>query len=450
MASSVSSTSSLYQASGLASGIDTSKIVDAVISASSGRLNSLTQRQTDYQVQISTLGTMVSQLQALKTAASNLSTNGVVSIKPDATYSDFSVTGSAKSEASYTIQVSQVAKEAKMRSTSFTSAQDDTVVPDGNLQFAIDGTNTITIDTTGKGLADIAESINENISGLRASVISTSSGYYLNVARASTGYSGTAEAALTIVSDPGLGLSLQQSAQNAQLKIDGLSVERTTNSISDVISGVTLHLTGQSNVSNNVSFVADSSGTEAALNTFLSAYNTLATTLRGQLVTDPTQSYGDTLLNHTTVSTIQSSIQSMLTTTVVASGSVRTLSDLGLELQNDGTLSLNTARMTSAVEANPSAVNAIFSNSTNGIAKAVSSLVQQQTNLSTGTLILQQTSLKTSVSEMDDEKATIQDYLDAERKRLVAQFTNMETIISGYTSATSYLTQWANLKISSS
>ena len=180
-------TSALFQASGIASGLDTNSIVNGLITAESGPLNQLKQKQTDYNVQISTLGTLVTQLQALQTAASDLATNGVVAIQPTASYSDFTVTGSAKTEGSYAINVQQVAKEAKMRSKSFTSAQDASVVADGNLVLSIDGKNSVTIDTTGKTLADVAEAINQNISGLNASVISTSSGYYLNVARKDTG-----------------------------------------------------------------------------------------------------------------------------------------------------------------------------------------------------------------------------------------------------------------------
>jgi flagellar hook-associated protein 2 len=438
---------SLFQASGIASGLNTSSIVDALISAEAGPLNALKQKQSDYQVQISTLGTLVSELQGLQTTAAGLSNSGVVSILPNATYGDFSVIGSAKAEGSYTIQVSQLAKEAKMRSKSLSSAQDPAVAPDGTLVFSIDGTNTASIDTTGKSLADIAEAINQNISGLNASVISTSSGYYLNVARSSTGYSTSAGAALTVVSDPGLALTLQQSAQNAQFSIDGLSVSRPTNAVSDVIPGVTLNLTGNSNVSNSVSFVANSIGTETALKGFVDAYNTLATTLHDQLGTDTTQVYGQTLLSHSTVSSIQSSMQRMLSQTVMASGSVRTLADLGLELQKDGTLLLNPLTLRKAVQSNPSAVNSIFSQSTTGIAATVKALANNQSNAADGSLVLQQTSLQASISDMTDRETSIQSYLDAERTRLVAQFTNMETLISGYNSATSYLTQIANLKI---
>jgi len=443
-----SSTSALYQSSGIASGLDTTAIVNSQIEADSGPLNQLRQRQSDYKVQISTLGTLVTQLQALQTAANSLSTNGVVAIQPTSTYSDFTVTGSAKGEGSYTISVQQVAKEAKMRSTAFTSAQDAAVVPDGNLVFNIDGNSSVTIDTTGKTLADVADAINQNASGLNASVISSTSGYYLNVARKDTGYATTADSALTVSSDPGLGLTQFQTAQNAQLTVDGLAVERASNSITDVVEGATLHLTGSSNIDNQVTFAANSTNTETSLNSFVSAYNTLAATVHSQLVTDPSVSYGDTLLDHSTMSTIQTAMQGMLSQTAVSSGSVRILADLGLELQQDGTITLNTSTLNSAISSNPGAVNGVFTTTNTGISDVVSKLVTSQTSASTGALITEEKSLQTSISEMDDRATQMQSNLDMERTTLVAKFTAMEKLVSGFTSAGSYLTQMSNQKSS--
>lgn len=445
-----STTSALFQASGIASGLDTTSIVDSLITAQSGPLNQLRQRQADYKVQISTAGTLVTQLKALQTAAGKLASDGAVSILPNKSYSDFTVTGSAKTESSYSISVEQVAKQAKMRSASFSSAQDASVVPDGTLQFSIDGTSTVSIDTTGKTLADIAESINQNISGLNASVISTSTGYYLNVSRNDTGFAKATgqAAALTMVSDPGLGLAITQSAQNAQLTIDGLSVERTSNAVSDVLEGVTFHLTGQSGVENEVAFEANSSGSEESLNTFVEAYNALAETVRSQLVLVPGQSYGDSILGHSTMTAIQRNMQGMLSKVVVPSGAVRTLADLGMELQRDGSLSLNKFALENAIAKSPGGANAIFSTATTGISAVVKKLVDAQTSPLSGTLTTQQRSLQSQILDIDDRATRMQSNLDAERKRLVARFTAMEQLISGFTNAGTYLTQVANLKIS--
>ena len=68
-----------------------------------------------------------------------------------------------------------------------------------------------------------------------------------------------------------------------------------TNKLTDVISGLTLNLTGASKTDQNVTLAANSTNTETALKSFVSAYNTLQATVHSQLVTDPTVSYGDTL-----------------------------------------------------------------------------------------------------------------------------------------------------------
>jgi flagellar hook-associated protein 2 len=449
MASSVSSTSSyapLFQAGGLASGLDTGSIVDALIQAESGPLNALKQKQSDYKVQISTLGSIASQLKDLQAAAKKLATSGAVSILPKTTYDDFSVSGSAKAEGNFAIKVTQVAKEARLRSKSFTSAQDASLITDGNLQFTIDGKDTVKIDTTGKTLADIAQSINANISGLTASVVSTDNGFYLNVARSTTGYATTADAALTVKTGLNLVLDPLQAAQNAQLTVDTLPVSRTTNTITNVIPGVTLQLTGASGVSNNVSFVSDASGTETALGTFVTAYNALAATLSSQLAPDPSQSYGASLIDFSSAQRIQNRMQTMLSTLVVSSGGVRTLADLGMEIQRDGTLSLDSATVEKAVAANPGAVNAIFSTAKTGIAAVLDTLVSTQTDSWDGALVLQQKSLQSSIQDMTDQQTSMQEYLDSERQRLTLQFANMETLLSGYQKATSYLTQVSNLK----
>jgi flagellar hook-associated protein 2 len=277
-------------------------------------------------------------------------------------------------------------------------------------------------------------------------VISTTSGYYLNVSRRDTGFSTTPDGALTVVSDPGLGLTTIQNAQNAKLTVDGLAVERPSNAITDVVDGATLHLTGASQTDNQVPFAANSANTETALNGFVAAYNTLSATVRSQLVTDPTVAYGDTLLDHSSMTKIQGAMQRMLSQMVVPSGSVRILADLGLELQQDGTLTLNPSTLDNAVSSNPGAVNSIFSTASTGIGDVVKSLVTSQTSAATGALTTEQNALKSSISEMDTQATEMQNNLDMERTRLVSQYTAMEQLISGFNSAGSYLTQLSNQK----
>lgn len=448
MASNIS-TAATFQFSGLASGIDSTKLIDQLMEISSLPIKKFQQRQEDYQVQISTIGTMITQLKGLESAAAALSTTGTVAIQPNSTYDDFTVSGSAKAEGSFDIRVERLAKEAKFRSSKFTSAQDASLVADENLQFSIDGVNSVVIDTTGKTLADVAEAINQNVAQLSASVISTGDGYYLNLSRKTTGYTTTPEAALTIVQGVGLGLTQTQAAQNAKIHVDGLAIERTSNTITNVLQGVTLSLNSDSNVSERVVFLANSGETATKLNSFIEAYNELANTIREQLVTDPTKSYGETLVNGTLATTIQREMQRMISQTVMASGGVRTLGELGMEIQRDGTLELNALTMNAAISESPEAANAIFSNATTGIAAQIKNFVKAQTSTTSGILVQRKNSLTSSIHEMDEKIETTQVRLDAERKRLVSQFTAMEQLFSSLKGLDSYLTSLSNMKLGS-
>ena len=94
-------------------------------------------------------------------------------------------------------------------------------------------------------------------------------------------------------------------------------------------------------------------------------------------------------------------------------------------------------------------MNAVFSTAQTGIAATIKGLADAQANGSHSILAGLQTSLQSSISQMDDRETSLQSYLDAERTRLVSQFTAMEQLVSGFTSATNYLNQIANLKIGS-
>ena len=490
------------------------------------------QNQSDDQTQLSTVGTLVSQLQALQSAASDLSTNGLVDIQPSATYSDFTTSGSASNEDDYTVQVNQLATTAQMRSRGFSSSSNAALIPSGTLQFSIDGTPTASIQTSGMNLDQIAQAINSNMSGLTASVLTTNSGSYLDVAKASTGYATSASTALTVlqdpglglmtpatmesqgyasadesslvpsgtlqfsidgtntasistkgmsldqvaqainsnisglsasvvstsngyalsvtspdaanlsvVSDPGFGLAGQPSVQNAELSVDGLAVSSASNTISNVIPGLTLNLTGASGATNNVSITANSSGTESALQNFVSAYNTVIQTLNSQIDVKPSQQDPASLIDFGTATGIENQMQAMLSQIVVPSGSVQTLSDLGLEIQKDGTLNLNSTTLANAVEANPNAVNAIFSTATTGIAATITNLVNQETDPVSGALTLAQTSLNSNITDLTNQESDYDTYLQNEQTQLTDEFTNMETTVNGYSQAAAYLNQ---------
>jgi flagellar hook-associated protein 2 len=462
-----SSTGALFQASGLASSIDTATIVDKTIEAASKPMLQVQKTQAAYSVQISTVASLSDKLKAFRTAADAVASSGMAPIQATSTYSDFTVTGQAASQGDYSVRVETIARAAKMRSSSFTSAQDaEAVGAVGNLQFSINGTNTVAFDVTGKSLADIAQLINDNVSQVTASVISTGTGYRLSVIRKDTGYStATAAEALQVVQGAGLGLGTTQEAQNALVYVDDLPITRQTNTISDAIPGVTLNLTAQSNVATSVNFVRDTSSAASRINSFITAYNDVVTLLNQQLRPDPETASTNNAVAGTFLYSLQRDMRDLLTTQVSSTGAVQTLADLNVSLQDDGTLALDKLtfqdRFATIVDANPEAANKIFTDSSKGLGALVDKLVARQVESSTvtlpdgkklfveGALNAETNLLQDHIKTLDTTVATWQTRLDQERARLTASFTAMESIISKLNSSSTYLDQLFNNKSSS-
>ena len=446
MSSTITTTGPLFQAGGLASGLDTNSIVDKIIAAASAPMLQIQKQQAAYSVQISTVANLTSKLKTFQEATDTLATCGLAPIQPDSTYADFTVTGTAPSEGNYTIQVDTLARAAKMHSKSFTSAQDPAAVGlTGSLQFRIDGVTSpsTAINITGKSLADIAEAINRQVSQVTASVVSTGSGYRLSVIRKDTGYASTAPTALEIVSDPGLQLETIHTARNASLTFDGLPIERQTNSITGLIPGVTFALRGESNVATEVSFVRNTSAAAANIQSFITAYNDVVTLLNTQLRPDPSQAATNNPLAGSSFLSLERDMQKLVGQSVNNSGVVQNLSDLNVKMQDDGTLVLDQIAyqktFTEALDADPQGANQIFTAATTGLGALVDTLVARQADPLDGALVGETKLLKDSVSSLDGTVAYWQVRLDNERARLSASFTAMEGTIATLNMASNYL-----------
>ena len=445
----ISTTGPLFQAGGLASGLDTNSIVNSIITADSAAMTQVQSQQAAYQVQISTVATLTTKLQLLQTAADALATSGLAPIQANSTYADFTVSGSATSEGNSTVKVSTLALAAKFRSgTSFSSAQTNAGLT-GSLQFSIDGVTSpsTAISLSGRSLSGIAEAINKQVPQVTASVVSDGSKYYLSVTRNSTGYA-TSDAdpsdALKVVgSDPGFSFQTIQPAQNASLTVDGLSIQSQSNTITGAIPGVTLSLTGQSNVATNVTFASNSSSAATDIQNFISDYNDVVTVLNSQLRPDPSQAATNNPLAGASLLSLESDMQGLLSKSVGGTGVVQSLSDLNVSMQDDGTLMLdqlpNQKTFAQAIAADPSGANKLFTTAKTGIAALVDSLVAKQTDPVDGALVGETSLLKSNISSLDETVSYWQTYLDNERTRLTAEFTAMEATIANLNTASNYL-----------
>lgn len=444
---STSSTSSSLASGGLASGIDTATIVDKLVEIASAPLTLLQNQRTAYQAQLSALGTIASRLSALETAADGLAQDGVVGTKVSSANTAFSAAAGATAAAGrYTVQVDALARAAKWRSDAFGASS---TVAGGTLALRVQGTDydPITI-ADGTSLADVAEAIRASGAPVSAVVLNDGTNSYLSITARDTGHplSGAASDALSISFTAASGATGQppgfaetQAARNATIQVDGLTFTRRSNTIADAIPGTTLTLEKEGGLAEDLVLDTDPDASEANLKKFVDAYNGVMSLVQKQLAVTESTDRDATLAGDPSIRSLQSRLQSIVTTVVPGLGGIRSLADVGLKTARDGSLSIDDATFQRALANDPSALNDLFSQATTGIGDVVEGFVDLETRAGDGVITLRKSSLDRTLDALDDQETTLQARIDKYRETLLAQFTAMEETISKLKSVGSYL-----------
>src|SRR6185436_16258300 len=229
-------TGAVYHASGLASNLDSQGIIEKLVQIESKPLTDLTAKQGAIAVQISSIGTLIGNLNDFSSAARGLRAKGVTQITASSTSSDYSVSGSANSAGRYKVKVQDLARPTKARSIG-TFASGDSVVSAtaDTLKISVDGVNYNIAVTAGMKLKDLAANINSSTnvkldngtattSPFTAQVVSDGTNSYLTISNKTAGFrvGQTAADAFTVVHDlPSLNLDpTVQVATNAVVYVD--------------------------------------------------------------------------------------------------------------------------------------------------------------------------------------------------------------------------------------
>jgi flagellar hook-associated protein 2 len=441
--------------SGLSSGIDTASIVDQLVKLESQPITQLQTRQTGVRSQISALGTIITKLATLQAAARDLGSTGVLAAQVSSSNTAFSATPGASALAGrYALRVDALATASKWRSGQFASPT--TGVLGGSLQISAGGRtyDPITV-ADGTALADVAFAIRQSGAPVSATVLTARDGSsYLSITARDTGFSGAdPSSALSLAFTPAGGgtgqaplLAQTQAAQNAAFNVDGLDFVRQGNTVTDAIPGVSLTLKqgapppATTGTAEDLVLATDPAATQTKLQKFVDAYNGVMSLLQAQLNVTKGTSRASTLAGDSTVRALQGRLQSILTTRVAGLPSVRTLADVGVKTARDGSLSIDTTTLTSAIGRDPAAIDALFSTTGSGLADVVSGMVDSQTRAGDGILTSHQTSLNRTVSALDDQMAALQRRVDAFRANLQRQFAAMESTVSNLKASGNFLT----------
>lgn len=256
---------------------------------------------------------------------------------------------------SHTITVNSLASTASYSSSLVTNASD---LLSGSLNFTVGGTPTaVTIPSGGETLADLATQINSAGLGVTANVITEPGGSLLSVVSNTSGSAGnfslTSSLTDTSNSNAAVTVNSAQTGADASLTIDGVAITSGSNTVTNAIPGVTFQLLSySSNTQVQVEITNNNSGVETAMNSFVNDYNKVIQDINTQEGKDSSGN-PEPLYGNPNLAMIQSQLQSALTYLQSSgSGSVTSITQLGVDMNNDGTLTFNSTTLDNLLNSN--------------------------------------------------------------------------------------------------
>ncbi|MGH9685665.1 MAG: flagellar filament capping protein FliD [Candidatus Acidiferrales bacterium] len=417
---------------GLGAGIDVSQLVSAAMANQTAELTVMQSQQTQITNEQSALTSFDNDVQTLQNAVYALTDPVGQMTAIAATSSDSSILSatavSGTPSGTHTITVSNLATTSSAYSTAVSSSSTPLATGSITIQVGSGTPTTVTIDDTNNTLDGLADAINNTANiGVTASVITDANGERLAIVSSSSGQPGN----LTITPSSGLPTFTTSAGTNASLTVDGIPISSASNVVTGVLSGVTLNLAG-ANPDSSVTLTTgpDVTQQEAAVNSFVSAYNTVIGDLNQQFAVDPTTNSSGPLASDSTLALAQSQILSAASFSMSSNGAVQSLADLGISMNNDGTLTVNSSALATALQSNPASVQSFFQSATSGSFGAnLSSIVSGIADPITGSLAQDMNGLSQTQTSITQQISDFQDQLNTMQQQLTQQYVQVDTTL---------------------
>lgn len=417
---------------GLGAGIDVSTMVSAAMANQTAELQQMQGEQSALTTQQNALTSFDNDLQTLSNAVFSLTDPAGVLTSLATTSSDPAIlTASAVSGAptgNTAIVVNNLATTSSEYSA--TVATSSTPIATGTLQIQV-GSNapaTITINSTDNTLSGLAQTINNENIGVTASVINDASGARLAIVSNTSGAPGD----LTVTPSGGaLSFIKAVTGVNASLTVNGIPISSSTNAVTGAIPGETLNLnSADPNTTVTLSTAADVSQQVTAVNNFVSAYNTVVGDLNAQFQINSSTSQAGPLQADSTLALAQNQILSTISFAMAANGNINSLADLGISMNNDGTLTVNGTTLQSALQANPSAAQAFFSaTSPGGFGNNLYNQINSIADPISGSVAQDMTGLQQSQGDLTQQISDFQNQLTVTQQQLTTEFDQVDVTL---------------------
>ncbi len=447
---------------GLGSGLAVSDIVDALVNAeqapAEARLNT---QESTLTTDISAVGALKSALQQVQTAMEALGDADNYQ-KRSTSGSDTFVQLSADEDAQpggYSVEVNNLATEHKILSEAFDA---DAAVGEGTMTLS-SGDNSFDIEVSDTAtLSEIRDAINDSTDNdsINATIITDDTGQHLVLAAKNSGLENEIKLEVTDTDGNNTdtnGLSrlafdsagVQNASEiiaatDASITIDGsLTVSSSSNTFTDVIDGITITAKKAHDTDDDVSNITiteDNSNIEAGLTSFIESYNELlelSNSLGASSEDGAGVMAGDSLLRG-----VMAKLREQITDSVdLGNGNSLSLSQLGVESDRYGVLSLNSETLNEKIDEDVDLVQQFFvgdDEDEGGFAQSFDDLMNFYTD--TDGIIQNRIDSKTNqLEDIDDQRESLTSKMESLSDRLYAQYNAMDLLVASLNSTSSYV-----------
>jgi flagellar hook-associated protein 2 len=465
---------------GIGSGLDISAIVSQLMAVERQPLVSLQREATQLNTSLSTFGRLQSLASAMRDKAAALSAPSTWAQVTATSSNAAAVSASAASGAvvaGYGIEVQQLASAQTVSSRVFTAADAASTFGPGTLTIELGqyGTGapvtftpkagatavTVTIDAATDTLAEVRDAINAAQAGVTASIIQDANGARLSLRSASTGAENGFRVTAAETTDDGVAtnglsalaydatgassqLSLNRAAVNARATLNGIAVESKTNTLSGVVSGLTLNLQQVTSAPVEVTVAANTAAIKTQIQEFVQAYNDLSSFIRDQTQYDPGSKKAGSLQGDGMVTTLQRQVRNVLNQSSGASSVFDHLSDIGITQKRDGTLEIKEGVLSDGLARLPELQKLLANSSTSN---ADSGFMQRFRALgdallgSGGLFEARNGSLQRSLKDNTRRQDAMEVRLAATQQRLLAQYNALDRNMGSLNGLSSYVNQ---------
>jgi flagellar hook-associated protein 2 len=285
------------------------------------------------------------------------------------------------------------------------------------------GTATSISITSGESLSSVASDINGRSLGVTASVVSDGSGSsHLAIANNGTG-------TLTLTNTSPQFTESATPGQNASLTVDGVPISSASNIVTGVVSGMTINLNAADLYANvTLSAAANTDAITSAITQFVTDYNTVIAAVNNEYTYNSSSSTAQPLAGDSTLGLLQNALLGSGSYSAGTNGSISTLGALGITMNDDGTLTVDSTALDDAVQNNSSAVQNFFEGtSLNGFSSSLNAQLQSLTDSSTGAFTVDLSTMQSNYNNLEDDVTNFEtNYIAGLQTSLTAQYSAAE------------------------